>query len=230
MVRIGDAIVSGNSFPAQTIAQCDAEQILARFDSVEYIPICVDRVPRQWLHSPATARSSVTARSHTCPSTAWYRQHCAYRKRVRIDDAISRRQLLIGQAATKIRFNFISDGAWSDQDGLYNTDGACIVDSLVIADASGTIDYEDFESASVGDSRADGDGNDFWWRAEPAPGYGLHSGLVSSLQDKDPCGQNFGTQIVFFIGSPHPSASYPGLFDTPFCKGPQTQASSFRYP
>jgi len=35
----------------------------------------------------------------------------------------------------------------------------------------------------------------------------------------DAGGGNFGTQVVFFIGSPNPSSSYPGLYDTPFCQG-----------
>ena len=47
----------------------------------------------------------------------------------------------------------------------------------------------------------------------------MYSGLATSLEDKDPCGDNFATQVVFFIGSPFPSASYPGLFDTPWCAG-----------
>ena len=58
------------------------------------------------------------------------------------------------------------------------------------------------------------------WTAEPELAYGQYIGLASNLQDKDPCGNNFGSQIVFFIGSPNPSASYPGLYDTPFCQGP----------
>jgi hypothetical protein len=45
--------------------------------------------------------------------------------------------------------------------------------------------------------------------------------LITNLyQDKDPCGDNLSTQIVFFIGSPDPSPDYPGLPVTPFCQGP----------
>jgi len=53
----------------------------------------------------------------------------------------------------------------------------------------------------------------------PGP-YGMYSGLAYNLVDKDPCGMSFGTQVVFFVGSPVPSQSYPGLYDTPFCTGP----------
>jgi len=48
----------------------------------------------------------------------------------------------------------------------------------------------------------------------------MYAGLYSNLTDKDPCGDNFGTQVVFFINSPEVSTEYPGLYDTPFCAGP----------
>ncbi|MCK4350157.1 MAG: hypothetical protein KAX13_04825 [Candidatus Krumholzibacteria bacterium] len=123
---------------------------------------------------------------------------------------------IYNRAHTKLRFRFISDGAWSDMDGLHNTDGACLIDSITISDVSGTVDYEDFEAWEAGAHDHPGS----IWRAEPKPGYGLYSDLMSGLMDKDPCGDNFGTQVVFFVGSTFPSADYPGLFDTPFCTGP----------
>ncbi|MGD1049354.1 MAG: hypothetical protein ABR899_11455, partial [Candidatus Krumholzibacteriaceae bacterium] len=122
--------------------------------------------------------------------------------------------LALSQARTKLRFRFTSDGAWSDQDGLWNTDGACIVDSIRVADSGGLDDFEDFESAEVGAHSAG------IWTSEPNPGFGMFSGLKNNLMDKDPCGDNFGSQVVFFVGSPYPSSSYPGLYDTPFCAGP----------
>ena len=51
----------------------------------------------------------------------------------------------------RIRFHFESDGGWSDQDGIWNTDGAIILDSMTVVDGTGVISFEDFESASVGD-------------------------------------------------------------------------------
>jgi len=50
----------------------------------------------------------------------------------------------------EIRFAFHSDGGWSDQDGLYPSDGAVIVDSLTVSDATGILDFQDFESESTG--------------------------------------------------------------------------------
>ncbi len=118
------------------------------------------------------------------------------------------------KAHTKLRFRFASDGAWSDQDGLHNSDGACIIDEITVSDGSGTIDYEDFEDWEVGEHS-----HDSRWQAMQAMSYGLYSGLMNSLTEKDPCNDNFGTQVVFFIGSTVPSDEYPGLYETPFCKG-----------
>ena len=132
-----------------------------------------------------------------------------------VADSVVVNQLLLTQAATKLRYHFIADGAWSDQDGLYNTDGACIIDSITITDAGGVIDYEDFESYADGARGTLG-----IWHTTVEDAFGAYAGLANNLVDKDPCGDNFGTQIIFFNGSPYPSADYPGLFDTPFCTGP----------
>lgn len=134
-------------------------------------------------------------------------------------DTIATHELFLSQAATKLRFHFTSDGAWSDQDGLQNTDGAFVVDSITIADITGTLDFEDFESASVGDKSANGNANAIAWNGDVESPFGMFSGIENNLQDKDPCGDNFAGQVVFFVGSPYPSSSYPGLFDTPFCLG-----------
>ncbi|UCF05588.1 MAG: hypothetical protein JSV33_00710, partial [bacterium] len=128
-------------------------------------------------------------------------------------DTVAVHDLLLPYAQTKLRFNFVSDGAWSDQDNLWNTDGAFIVDSITVSDSDSLIDFEDFEDEPLNATHAD------FWYAKPEPGYGIFSGLINGLDEKDPCGDNFGTQIVFFIGSGEPSGLYPGLYDTPFCLG-----------
>jgi hypothetical protein len=121
---------------------------------------------------------------------------------------------------TAFRFRFVSDCGGSDEDGTYNSDGAAIVDSLVISYTGGaTIDFEDLEAAAVGDHRVDGDNNGIHWNATlPAP-FGMYSGIHPSLVDKDPCYDNYSTQIVFFLGSIVPAPDYPGFFETPFCWG-----------
>ena len=115
---------------------------------------------------------------------------------------------------TKVRFRFVSDREWSDQDGLHDTDGAAIIDAITIFDSEGPISNEDFEFWPVG---ATSYGFSRWDTEVPEP-FGLYSGLQPNLPaDDDPCNYNFGTQIVFFIGSPHPSPTYPYLFTTPYC-------------
>jgi hypothetical protein len=132
-----------------------------------------------------------------------------------VNDTIAIHELLLPLVQTKIRFHFTADGAWSDEDGLFNTDGAFVVDSLTISDVTGTVDFEDFESpASPGDKVAG------IWKGDVEEPFGAYTGLANNLQDKDPCSDNFATQIIFFNGSPYPSSGYPGLFDTPFCTGP----------
>jgi hypothetical protein len=53
----------------------------------------------------------------------------------------------------KLRFRVVSDGGWSDQDGLYDSDGAIIVDDISVFAASQLINFEDFECEAVGDQR-----------------------------------------------------------------------------
>jgi hypothetical protein len=136
-----------------------------------------------------------------------------------IIDTIATHEMLLPKAETKLRFHFVSDGAWSDEDGRGDSDGGCVIDSITIYDSSTPdplIDFEDFEDWAVMAIKGPGSK----WHGDVEAPYGIFGGLYSNLMDKDPCGDNWGTQVVFFIGSPNPSASYPGLYDTPFCKGP----------
>ncbi|MCX5754061.1 MAG: T9SS type A sorting domain-containing protein [Candidatus Krumholzibacteria bacterium] len=138
-------------------------------------------------------------------------------------DTVASHLIAIPRMRTKLRFHFTADGAWSDQDGLYNTDGGCIIDSIRVTDSGGLDNFENFESAAVGAHVAG------IWLGQGHPGFGNYSGLKNNLTDKDPCGENYATQIVFFLGSPNPSSSYPGLYDTPFCAGPGGITSPCQY-
>jgi hypothetical protein len=124
-------------------------------------------------------------------------------------------------ANTKIRFHVIADGAWSDQDGLWDTDGAFIVDDITVSDTDGEINTENWEDEALDAKIAD---SGFWYGA-PEAAFGKFSALYSGLVDKDPCGVNLQTQVIFFQGSGEPSTDYPGLFDTPFCTGPGGHAA-----
>ena len=128
-------------------------------------------------------------------------------------DTVATHTLTLATSMTKLRFHFTSDGSWSDEDGQHNTDGACIIDSITVRDAHGVIHFEDFESVPSGAMSTD-----FWNCDLGHPGYGTYTGLANNLQDKDPCGRNFTSQIIFFEGSPWMSADYPGMPVTPFCK------------
>jgi hypothetical protein len=99
----------------------------------------------------------------------------------------------------RFRFRFQGDGAWSDQDGLWNTDGAIIIDSLLVSDTTGTLDYQDFETEAVGDlATADGD-----WMASTAPAYGDYAGIFPGINilQEDPCKKNLSFMWGFFNGS-----------------------------
>jgi hypothetical protein len=128
-------------------------------------------------------------------------------------DTVACHVITIAQLSTKLRYHFVADGAWSDADGLWNTDGAFIVDSIIVQDEDLINDYEDFEGAPFMAKSAG------IWTAGVEEPYGRFSGLWNNLGDKDPCGDNFASQVVFFVGSGEPSGLYPGLYDTPFCLG-----------
>ncbi len=129
-------------------------------------------------------------------------------------DTVATDIITLTQAKTKLRFHFVADGGFSDEDGNWNSDGPVILDDIHLYDAGGLINNtETFETARVNAVDVG------IWHGRPGPSFGAYSGLKNNLMDKDPCGDNFGTQVVFFIGSPNPSSSYPGLYDTPFCQG-----------
>jgi hypothetical protein len=108
--------------------------------------------------------------------------------------------------AVKIRFHCVSDGAWSDQDGLWNTDGAAIIDNITVTlENSGLVDFEDFEynagegGENPGDTQtADGD-----WECCVLSPYGDFSGLYpgSILLQEDPCIFNVSCIWAFINGS-----------------------------
>jgi len=116
---------------------------------------------------------------------------------------------------TRYRFHFQSDGAWSDQDGLFNTDGAAVIDSVTVRAGGGYENFEDFESAGVGEREAG------IWHAGIPPAFGKYAGLETGLQAVgiDHCNRNISTQLVFFEGSTElaDQSVYPGLYITPRC-------------
>jgi hypothetical protein len=126
---------------------------------------------------------------------------------------------IITDGATKLRFHMVSDGAWSDEDGLINTDGACIVDSISLYVDGAEVNFENFETATQGAT------SHGWWTGEAFAGYvadhPLYNGpaLRTNMTEADPCTSNFGTQIEFFEGNDELADQqiYSGLYVTPRC-------------
>jgi len=83
----------------------------------------------------------------------------------------------------RLRFSFMSDGAGSDEDGQYPTDGEVLVDSIVISDTTGIVDFQDFESEPPG-ARHTSDGR---WQATVGEAFGnfaaLHAGSTVVQED-----------------------------------------------
>jgi hypothetical protein len=122
-----------------------------------------------------------------------------------------------------LRFHFISDGGWSDEDGLWDTDGAIILDSLTVSDNSGIlVPTETFEPPlAVGSNN----GNN-WVTCTP-PGYGDLAMLVNALPttyqnnpvEEDPCAANFtclwlfvqGSTATYACNTPNPSAQQAAI-------------------
>jgi hypothetical protein len=120
---------------------------------------------------------------------------------------------------TKLRFHFVSDGAWSDEDGLLNTSGACIVDSITIYVDGAQHDFENFETGTQGQTAIGK------WTGEAFAGYvadhPTYNGpaLRTGMTEADPCTSNFGAQVEFFEGNTElaDQTIYSGLYVTPRC-------------
>jgi hypothetical protein len=115
----------------------------------------------------------------------------------------------------RVRFYFVSDDYWSDEDALYNTDGAIIIDSLTVRDASGiVVPTELFEDEAVGDTEADG------WAACNTPPYGDYAAMYAgvNLVQEDPCWWNPTCMWAFISGSTYNYAcsGYPAQAVIPY--------------
>ncbi len=98
----------------------------------------------------------------------------------------------------RVRFRFQSDNAWSDEDALYNTNGAIIVDNLVVDDGGGNVvPAENFEGEAVGSLSS----ND--WQASGRTGRGDFAALFSggTLVQEDPAYTNLSCLWAFISGS-----------------------------
>ena len=95
----------------------------------------------------------------------------------------------------RVRLRFNSDSAWSDEDALYDSNGAIQIDNLQVEGLA----TEDFEDESVGATSADD------WESCPGPGYGIYAGLLhgGAVVQQDPCVRDLSCLWNFFTGSIH---------------------------
>ncbi len=103
-----------------------------------------------------------------------------------------------GLGTVTLRLRFQADGAWSDEDGLWPTDGGILVDSIRIETWSGGISVgtqdEDFEGAPDGATSVG-----IWTATIPAPfgNFGAIYPGVTILQE-DPCFTDFTHFYAWF--------------------------------
>jgi hypothetical protein len=97
-----------------------------------------------------------------------------------------------------LRILFDSDGAWSDEDGLWPTDGACQVDNIQVSGPNGIgLSQATFEGGANGG-----------WAPVPADFCGDFSKVFPRVEDIDPCRDNETPQMTF-IDDGTPPANYP---------------------
>ena len=86
----------------------------------------------------------------------------------------------------RITLRFYSDGAWSDQDGLIDTQGAVQIDDITLVTSQGSFS-EDFEGPGP-----------YLFEPQRQPFFGDFSDVYSGLTDLDPCRSN-PSGVVGFI-------------------------------
>ena len=86
----------------------------------------------------------------------------------------------------RLRVRFESDGAWSDFDGFWDTDGALQIDDIGVMVDGVLVDFEDFEDQV----------SQRWTPVVPV-GVGDFAHLHTFLMDEDPCVSNFSAQVAF---------------------------------
>ena len=108
-----------------------------------------------------------------------------------------------GAGTVKVRLRFQSQHAYSDEDGVYPTNGALHVDSLTVEGGM----YEDFEGEAVGATQS----ND--WIAGKVNGFGNYMATFSgiSLAQDDPCRRDLSCMWAGINGS----TQFGGCFGKP---------------
>lgn len=102
-----------------------------------------------------------------------------------------------GGDQVRIRLRGDSDGAWSDQDGLWPTEGMAQVDDISVVWSEGS-SFHGFEDGTLGP-----------WRNEVAPFAGDFAKAFQWVWDFDPC-VDHGGSVAGFIDDGTPPSNAPG--------------------
>ncbi|MCI0452627.1 MAG: T9SS type A sorting domain-containing protein [Candidatus Latescibacteria bacterium] len=102
--------------------------------------------------------------------------------------------------SVQFRFRVTSDGVLSDEDGGYNSLGAAVIDDILVEDATGIVNYQQFEVDAPG-ALTTLDGT---WQATPVPLFGDYAELIDgdTVLQQDPNVFNPTYLWGFFKNSP----------------------------
>jgi hypothetical protein len=120
--------------------------------------------------------------------------------------------------SVQVRFQVATDGTISDEDGSYDSDGAAIIDDILIS-GPGIAYAQDFEAEAAGDT-ATVDGH---WGAQRSAGFGDYAGLFdgNAVLQEDMSYTNTTSLWGFFSGSPddYTCGGHPAQAVVPFSRG-----------
>lgn len=114
-----------------------------------------------------------------------------------------------GQNLVHLQFQVTSDSAYSDEDCLFPSAGACQIDDITVTLSNGgAVSFEDFQSGQFAD-----------WQPYLPVSVGDFSRIFWSLEDYDPCVTNYTPQACFIDdGTVVPGTG--GAFCINWCYGP----------
>jgi FlgD Ig-like domain len=112
-------------------------------------------------------------------------------------------------AGVRLRLRVRSDGAWSDEDGLYPTKGAAQVDNVRVSFNGVLVTNQGDDGLATFEDTGNGDDTE-GWQAVSAEFAGDFAKVIPQLRDIDPCRQNTTPQLAFIDDGSLPSNSSVG--------------------
>ena len=117
------------------------------------------------------------------------------------------------QDQVHLRWRFVSDMGWSDQDCAWPTDGAAQIDLIAVYFDQGTGDIQ------MGETETCEPGEPAQWEVSFSPGCGMFAKVWPYLYDLDACRSN-ATPMVAFIDDGEVVSGTGGYLCTTWCYGP----------